>query len=64
MASPSFAPKPLPQKGLSLADIDAVVSAKLGTTRTLTPIGRATVRVLDMNEDLRQVLRYEIRRSI
>jgi HNH endonuclease len=26
----------------------------------LTPIGRATVRLLDMNEELRQVLRYEI----
>ena len=35
MASPSFAPKPLSQKRLSLAQIDAVVSAKLGTTRTL-----------------------------
>src|SRR4051812_2766799 len=34
MASPSFAPKPLPQTRLSLAEIDAVVSAKLGTTRT------------------------------
>ena len=34
MASPSFAPKPLSQKRLSLAEIDAVVSAKLGTTRT------------------------------
>jgi hypothetical protein len=30
----------------------------------LTPIGRATVRLLDMNEDLRQVLRYEILRSV
>jgi hypothetical protein len=29
----------------------------------LTPIGRATVRLLDMNEELRQVLRYEILRS-
>ena len=35
MASPSFAPEPLSQKRLSLADIDAVVSAKLGATRTL-----------------------------
>jgi hypothetical protein len=35
MASPSFAPEPLSQKHLSLADIDAVVSAKLGATRTL-----------------------------
>src|SRR5947209_5709167 len=35
MASPSFAPEPLSQKRLSLAEIDAVVSAKLGTTRTL-----------------------------
>ncbi len=26
----------------------------------LTSIGRATVRVLDMNEELRQVLRYEL----
>jgi HNH endonuclease len=26
----------------------------------LTPIGRATVRLLDFNEELRQVLRYEI----
>jgi DnaA-like protein len=34
MASPSFAPKPLSQNRLSLAEIDAVVSAKLGTTRT------------------------------
>src|SRR3954453_22094102 len=34
MASPSFAPKLLSQKRLSLAEIDAVVSAKLGTTRT------------------------------
>src|SRR3954469_21257451 len=34
MASPSFAPEPLSQKRLSLAEIDAVVSAKLGTTRT------------------------------
>jgi len=29
----------------------------------LTPIGRATARLLDVNEDLRQVLRYEILRS-
>jgi len=35
MASPSFAPEPLSQKRISLAAIDAVVSAKLGTTRTL-----------------------------
>jgi hypothetical protein len=35
MASPSFAPKPLSQKRLSLTEIDAVVSAKLGTTRSL-----------------------------
>src|SRR6478672_9573381 len=34
MASPSFASKPLSQKRLSLAEIDAVVSAKLGATRT------------------------------
>jgi len=34
MASLSFAPEPLSQKGLSLAEIDAVVSAKLGATRT------------------------------
>src|SRR3954447_21647990 len=34
MASPSFAPRPLSQKRVSLAEIDAVVSAKLGTTRT------------------------------
>src|SRR5438270_13681124 len=34
MEFPSFAPKPLSQKRLSLAEIDAVVSAKLGTTRT------------------------------
>src|SRR4051812_12798217 len=35
MASPSFVPtKPLARKRLSLAQIDAVVSAKLGTTRT------------------------------
>ena len=30
----------------------------------LTPIGGATVRLLDMNEDLRQVLRYEILRLV
>src|SRR3954470_21032186 len=35
MASPSFTPEPLSQKRLSLAEIDAVVSAKLGATRTL-----------------------------
>jgi DnaA-like protein len=35
MASPSFTPRPLSQKRLSLAEIDAVVSAKLGTTRAL-----------------------------
>ena len=35
MASPSFAPEPLAQKRISLAEIDAVVSAKLGATRTL-----------------------------
>ena len=35
MASPSCAPEPLSQKRLSLAEIDAVVSAKLGATRTL-----------------------------
>ncbi len=35
MASPSFAPEPLSQKRVSLAEIDAVVSAKLGATRTL-----------------------------
>ena len=35
MASPSFAPEPFWQKRISLAEIDAVVSAKLGTTRTL-----------------------------
>lgn len=35
MASPSFAPEPLSQKRLSLAEIDTVVSAKLGATRTL-----------------------------
>ena len=35
MASPSFAPEPLSKKRLSLAQIDAVVSAKLGATRTL-----------------------------
>ena len=34
MASLSIAPKPLSQKRLSLGEIDAVVSAKLGTTRT------------------------------
>src|SRR3954451_22306485 len=35
MASPSFVPtKPVARKRLSLAEIDAVVSAKLGTTRT------------------------------
>ena len=34
MASLSLAAKPLSQKRLSLAEIDAVVSAKLGTTRT------------------------------
>ena len=34
MASPSFAPRPLSPKRLSLAEIDAVVSAKLGPTRT------------------------------
>lgn len=26
----------------------------------LTPVGRATARLLDMNEELRQVLRYEL----
>ncbi len=35
MATLSFAPEPLSQKRLSLAEIDAVVSAKLGATRTL-----------------------------
>lgn len=35
MGSPSLAPEPLSQKRLSLAEIDAVVSAKLGATRTL-----------------------------
>ena len=35
MSSPSFAPESLSQKRLSLAAIDAVVSAKLGATRTL-----------------------------
>src|SRR5947209_11636895 len=35
MASPSFAPEPLSQKRISLAEIDAFVSAKLGATRTL-----------------------------
>ena len=35
MASPSFAPEPPSQKRISLAEIDAVVSAKLGATRTL-----------------------------
>ncbi len=35
MASPSFAPEPLSQKRISLAEIDALVSAKLGATRTL-----------------------------
>src|SRR3954468_2010639 len=35
MASPSFAPKLLSQKRLSLAEIDAIVSTKLGPTRTL-----------------------------
>jgi hypothetical protein len=35
MASRSFAPEPLAQKRISLAEIDAVVSAKLGATRTL-----------------------------
>ena len=35
MASPSFAPEPLAQKRISLAEIDTVVSAKLGATRTL-----------------------------
>ena len=34
MASPSFAPRPLSQNRLSLAEIDAVVSANLGPTRT------------------------------
>lgn len=34
MASSSFAPERLSQKRLSLAEIDAVVSAKLGATRT------------------------------
>lgn len=35
MASPSFAPEPLSQKRLSLAEIDALVSAKRIATRTL-----------------------------
>ena len=35
MATPAFAPEPPSQKRLSLAEIDAVVSAKLGATRTL-----------------------------
>ncbi len=30
----------------------------------LTPVGRATVRLLELNEELRQVLRYEIRQLI
>src|SRR5947209_8333882 len=34
MASPAFAPKLRSQKRPSLAEIDAIVSAKLGTTRT------------------------------
>ena len=34
MASLSFSPKPLSQKRISLAEIDGVVFAKLGTTRT------------------------------
>src|SRR3954471_18896804 len=34
MASLSFAPAPLPRKRLSLAEIDAIVSANLGATRT------------------------------
>jgi len=29
----------------------------------LTPVGRATVRVLELNEEFRQALRYEIYRS-
>ena len=35
MASSSFAPEPLWQNRISLAEIDTVVSAKLGPTRTL-----------------------------
>lgn len=35
MASPSFAPEPLSHKRITLAEIDAVVSAKLGATRSL-----------------------------
>src|SRR5947199_8162500 len=35
MPSPAFAPKLLSQSRPSLAEIDTVVSAKLGTTRTL-----------------------------
>ena len=30
----------------------------------LTPVGRATVRVLELNEEFRQALRYEIYRSV
>lgn len=35
MASPTFAPEPLSCKRISLAEIDAVVSARLGATRSL-----------------------------
>jgi hypothetical protein len=28
--------------------------------RGLTPVGRATVRVLGLNEEIRQMLRYEL----
>lgn len=35
MASPSFAPTPLGERRISLAKIDAVVSARLGPTRGL-----------------------------
>jgi hypothetical protein len=42
-----------------------VVESSIGGIRIigLTPIGRATVRLLDMNDELRQVLRYEVLRS-
>jgi hypothetical protein len=29
----------------------------------LTPAGRATIRVLELNEEFRQVLRYEVYRD-
>jgi hypothetical protein len=41
------------------------VESKTGLIEILgsTPIGRATARLLDVNEEMRQILRYELSRS-